>query len=148
MVIKFMATEDADRALLPPERASQGAAGFDICANLSHDVTILPQEIALLPTGLMIQLPHSFEAQIRPRSGLAIKSGITVVNAPGTIDWDYRGEIMIGLINLSRVPFAITHGMRIAQMVFARVEIPNFEKVGTFAETKRGEGGFGSTGRT
>ena len=145
--VNFTATKNADLALLPPKRASAGAAGFDLCANLSNPLTIAPMARAVIPTGLMIELPDQYEAQIRPRSGLAIKSGITVINSPGTIDWDYRGEIKVGLINLSDQPFEITHGMRIAQMVVAPVATPSFVEVTEFSETHRGEKGFGSTGR-
>ncbi len=144
--IKFKATLDADLSLLPPKRASEGAVGYDLCANLSQPVTVSPLERVKIPTGLMIELPINTEAQIRPRSGLAIKSGITVINSPGTIDWDYRGEIIIGLVNLSSETFNITHGMRIAQLVIASVEILSFEEVVHFSTSHRDKRGFGSTG--
>ena len=147
VTIKFMATEDADISLLPPKRASDGAAGFDLCANLMGSILLSPMARIVIPTGLRIELPKNHEAQIRPRSGLAIKSGITVINSPGTIDWDYRGEIKIGLVNLSNSDFEIAHGMRIAQMIIAPVLIPNFESVAKFSTSNRGEKGFGSTGK-
>lgn len=147
VTVNFLATDDADLSLLPPKRASSGAAGFDLCANLAKPISITSMERAIISTGLMIELPEFYEAQIRPRSGLAIKSGITVINSPGTIDWDYRGEIKIGLINLSKDAFEITHGLRIAQMVIAPVSIPEFVEVVAFDATIRGEKGFGSTGR-
>ncbi len=146
VIVNFQATNDADHALLPPKRASEGAAGFDLCANLAKPIAIAPMERAIIPTGLMIELTEFYEAQIRPRSGLAIKSGITVINSPGTIDWDYRGEIKIGLVNLSNASFDITHGMRIAQMIIAPVTVPEFVEVSEFGTTLRGEKGFGSTG--
>ncbi len=145
MIIKFAATDDADRTLIPPKRASEGAAGYDICANLNAPVLLKKGAIALIPTGLKIALPNQIEAQIRPRSGLAVKHGITIANAPGTVDWDYRGEIKVGLINLGAQDFEITHGMRIAQMVFARVELPEWNE-GTLEASERGAGGWGSTG--
>ncbi len=145
MIVKFEPTKDADPSLLPPSRASKGAAGYDICANLPAPHLLKKGEIALIPTGLKIALPPQIEAQIRPRSGLAVKHGITIVNAPGTIDWDYRGEIKIGLINLGAEDFEITHSMRIAQMIFARVELPEFQSAPLDASA-RGEGGWGSTG--
>ncbi len=145
MIIEFEATKDADLSLLPPKRASGGAAGYDLCANSVEPILLKKGAIALIPTGLKIALPENIEAQIRPRSGLAVKHGITVVNAPGTIDWDYRGEIKVGLVNLSGQDFTITHGMRIAQMVLARVEIAEFHQ-GKIGESARGAGGFGSTG--
>ncbi len=145
MKIIFEPTLDADLSLLPPKRASAGAAGYDLCANLAAQVTLAPGDIALIPTGLKLALPDNLEAQIRPRSGLASKHGVTVANAPGTIDWDYRGEIRVALINLGRESFTIEHAMRIAQMVFARVEIPEFE-AGSLKDTTRGGAGFGSTG--
>lgn len=147
VIVKFSYTDDADLTLLPPRRASEGAAGYDLSANLKAPTMLAPFERAIIPTGLMIELPEFHEAQIRPRSGLAIKSGITIINSPGTIDWDYRGEIKIGLVNLSNSPFEITHGMRIAQMVIAKVSIPNWEKAIEFTTSTRGENGFGSTGQ-
>ncbi len=146
MQVLFEPTVDADLSFLPPSRASAGAAGYDLRANLTAPVSMKAGAIALIPTGLRIALPEGVEAQIRPRSGLAVKHGITVVNAPGTVDWDYRGEVKVGLINLGREDFVIEHGMRIAQMVFAKVELPEFVQ-GAMDETIRGAGGWGSTGQ-
>ncbi len=131
-----------------PQYSSLQAAGADICACLADNSTLVvkPLQRVLVPTGLRIALPVGYEAQIRPRSGLAIKSGITVLNTPGTIDSDYRGEIKIILINLSDTDFVIKNGDRIAQMVIAKHENATFETVLSLDETERGEGGFGSTG--
>lgn len=129
-----------------PKYETNGAAGMDICAALSHDIIIAPGTFAALPTGLMIALPQGLEAQIRPRSGLAFKHGITVLNSPGTIDSDYRGEIKIALINHGPEPVTITHGMRIAQMVIASVATATLTPADHLDETARGTGGFGSTG--
>ncbi|MEZ5004987.1 MAG: dUTP diphosphatase [Bacteroides graminisolvens] len=123
------------------------SAGMDIRANLSASVTLKPLERCLISTGLYIALPKGYEAQIRPRSGLAIKKGITVLNSPGTIDADYRGEICIILVNLSAEPFVIEDGERIAQMVIARHEQAEWTEVQTLDETERGSGGFGHTGK-
>lgn len=130
-----------------PEYSTQNAAGMDLRANLSEEVVLKPFERRLIPTGLFIELPHGFEAQVRPRSGLALKKGVTVLNSPGTIDSDYRGEVMVILINLSPEKFVIQHGERIAQMIVAAHEIVNWEKVESLEETDRGVGGFGHTGR-
>ena len=130
-----------------PHYATEGSAGMDIRANIKEDVRLKPLERALLPTGLFIELPVGFEAQIRPRSGLSIKKGLTVVNTPGTIDSDYRGEIKIVLINLSNGVQTITPGERIAQMVIARYEKITWESVEELGITERGAGGFGSTGK-
>lgn len=130
-----------------PVYSSSQAAGADICACLSKDcMIIMPGKTALVPTGLSIALPIGFEAQIRPRSGLAAKFGVTVLNSPGTIDSDYRGEIKVILINHGENPFVINNGDRIAQMVIARHEVCSFETVLSLDDTQRGEGGFGSTG--
>lgn len=129
-----------------PEYATLGAAGMDLRASLSEPVTLQPLERAIIPTGLFIELPQGYEAQIRPRSGLAIKSGITVINSPGTIDADYRGEIKVGLVNLSNKAFTIQSGERIAQMVVARHEVISWELVESLVPSQRGEGGFGHTG--
>ena len=135
-----------DGARLPVYSSSQ-AAGADLCACLGNDtMTLEPHKWALVPTGIRIALPVGYEAQVRPRSGLAAKAGITVLNTPGTIDSDYRGEVKVILINHSDVPFVINDGDRIAQMVIARHETASFEVVTSLDETKRGEGGFGSTG--
>ena len=129
-----------------PAYATELSAGMDIRANLSASVTLKPLERCLISTGLYIALPKGYEAQIRPRSGLAIKKGITVLNSPGTIDADYRGEICIILVNLSAEPFVIEDGERIAQMVIARHEQAEWEEVEVLDETERGAGGFGHTG--
>lgn len=125
---------------------TEHAAGMDIAAAVPSETTILPGEVVLIPTGFAIALPPGFEAQIRPRSGLAIKQKITVVNAPGTIDADYRGEVKVGLINLGSTPFPITRGDRIAQMVIAPVTRAQWDLVSALETTKRGDGGFGHTG--
>lgn len=130
-----------------PEYATKASAGLDLRANLDSSVVIAPLERKIIPTGLFIELPEGYEAQIRPRSGLAIKHGITVINSPGTIDADYRGEIMIGLVNLSGESFTINHGERIAQMVIARHEQAEWLVVSELSESDRGTGGFGHTGR-
>ena len=123
------------------------SAGMDIRANLIEDITIAPMQRAMVPTGLHIELPAGFEAQIRPRSGLAAKSGITVLNSPGTIDADYRGEIKVILINLSNIDFTIHHGDRIAQMIIAKHETITWEPTSELNDSERGEGGFGHTGK-
>lgn len=130
-----------------PEYATELSAGMDIRANLSEPINLAPMQRCLVPTGLYIALPQGYEAQIRPRSGLAIKKGITVLNSPGTIDADYRGEICIILINLSSELFVIEDGERIAQMIIARHEQPEWEEVEVLDETVRGAGGFGHTGK-
>lgn len=127
-----------------PEYATAQSAGIDLMSNES--LTIMPMERKLVHTGLFIALPEGYEAQVRPRSGLAIKSGITVLNSPGTIDADYRGEICVILINLSNEKFYISEGYRIAQMVIAKHEHAEWVEVDTLDETERGEGGFGHTG--
>ena len=130
-----------------PEYSTQHAAGMDLRANLPEEVIMEPFERKLIPTGLFIELPIGYEAQVRPRSGLALKKGITVLNSPGTIDADYRGEIMVILINLSSEKFVIQHGERIAQMIVASHESVNWERVEILEDTIRGEGGFGHTGK-
>ena len=130
-----------------PSYATEGAAGLDLRASLTEAVTLPPLERKLIPTGLYIELPLGYEAQIRPRSGLSIRHGITVINSPGTIDADYRGEVQVPLVNLSNEPFVIEDGERIAQMVIARHEVIQWEPVEELSETKRGAGGFGHTGR-
>ncbi|MCD8497449.1 MAG: dUTP diphosphatase [Alphaproteobacteria bacterium] len=129
-----------------PAYATEQSAGMDLTAAIAAPVTLKPLARAVIETGLSIALPQGFEAQIRPRSGLAIKSGITVINSPGTIDADYRGEIKVGLVNLSSEDFVIERGMRIAQMVIARHETVRWESVESLDDTARGAGGFGSTG--
>src|SRR5665648_681251 len=130
-----------------PEYSTEHSAGMDLRANLIEPIVLKPLERVLVPTGLFIELPVGYEAQIRPRSGLALKKGITVLNSPGTIDADYRGEIMVILINLSAEKFVIQHGERIAQMIVAAHEAVNWERVEILEDTTRGEGGFGHTGK-
>ena len=130
-----------------PEYATPLSAGLDLKANITEPLTLEPLERVLVPTGLFIALPEGTEAQVRPRSGLAAKHGITVLNSPGTIDADYRGEIKVILVNLSNEPFVINPGERIAQMVVARFERAQWVAVQELDATERGEGGFGSTGR-
>lgn len=130
-----------------PQYETKYAAGLDLKANLESPITLCSLERSLVPTGLFIELPVGFEAQIRPRSGLAAKHGITVLNAPGTIDADYRGEIKVILVNLSNEPFTINPGERIAQMVVARHEQVEWEPALFLSNTERGEGGFGHTGK-
>ena len=130
-----------------PEYATEQSAGLDLRANLTTDVTLQPLERRLIPTGLRIALPKGYEAQVRPRSGLALKHGITLLNTPGTIDADSRGEIGVIMVNLSNEPFKITHGDRIAQLVIARFEHAEWNAVESLDETSRGEGGFGHTGK-
>ncbi|MCQ2208398.1 MAG: dUTP diphosphatase [Paludibacteraceae bacterium] len=130
-----------------PRYATAQSAGLDLQANIEEPITIGSLERAMVPTGLFIALPDGYEAQIRPRSGLAAKHGITVLNSPGTIDADYRGEIKVVLVNLSKEPFTINNGERIAQMVVAKCEQAEWEQVETLDATERGEGGFGHTGR-
>jgi dUTP pyrophosphatase len=129
-----------------PQYATVHSAGLDLRADLDNSLILKPLERLLVPTGLYIELPEGFEAQIRPRSGLAAKHGISLVNTPGTIDPDYRGEIKVILVNLSDVPFTLEPGERIAQMVIARFEHISWNEVETLTETARGEGGFGHTG--
>jgi len=129
-----------------PEYATELSAGMDIRANLQEPKTLRPLERALIPTGLFMAIPEGYEAQVRPRSGLAIKKGITVLNSPGTIDSDYRGELCIILINLSNEPFIIEDGERIAQIIFARCEQATWVPKDKLEETERGAGGFGHTG--
>ena len=125
---------------------TSASAGVDLRANLETAITLKPLERVLVKTGLFLEIPEGFEAQVRPRSGLALKKGITVLNSPGTVDADYRGEVGVILINLSNEEFVIENGERIAQLVFAKVEQANWVNVEILSETARGEGGFGSTG--
>ena len=129
-----------------PEYATPQSAGMDLRANIDSPITLKPMARQLVPTGLCIALPAGFEAQIRPRSGLALKHGITILNTPGTIDADYRGELMVLLVNFSDTDFVINDGERIAQMVIARHEQGTFEPVDILDETERGAGGYGHTG--
>ncbi|PKO97130.1 MAG: dUTP diphosphatase [Bacteroidetes bacterium HGW-Bacteroidetes-7] len=130
-----------------PEYATIHSAGMDMRANLNESIIIQPLQRVMVPTGVHIQLPDGYEAQIRPRSGLAAKHGIGIVNSPGTIDADYRGEIKIILVNLSNEPFTLNPGERVAQMVIARYEKAVWKECDSLDESERGEGGFGSTGR-
>lgn len=130
-----------------PDYATIHSAGMDLRANLENPVVLKPLERSLIPTGIYIQLPNGYEAQIRPRSGLAIKHGISIVNAPGTIDADYRGEIKVILANLSNEDFTINDGERICQMVVAKHERVEWVEVDELDETERGDGGFGHTGK-
>jgi dUTP pyrophosphatase len=134
-----------ERAVLPAYH-SDNAAGLDLSACLDAPVTLEPGDIALIPVGFRMSLPRGFEAQVRPRSGLATRHGVTMPNTPGTIDADYRGDVLVPLINLSKERFTVEHGMRIAQMVIARVEHARVVETDSLDETARGAGGFGSTG--
>lgn len=129
-----------------PAYATEGSAGLDLLAAIPEDVVLLPGKRVLVPNGIAIELPRGVEAQVRPRSGLAANYGLTVLNAPGTVDSDYRGELKTVLINLSDQPFTITRGMRIAQMVIARHERAEFAEQSSLSDTARGAGGHGSTG--
>ena len=130
-----------------PEYKTNGAAGMDLCAAIEEPVTLKPLERALIPTGLKIELEHGYEAQIRPRSGMSIKHGITLINCVGTIDEDYRGEVCVAVVNLSNETYTIEPQERIAQMVIAKYEQAQIEVVAELSDTARGEGGFGSTGK-
>ena len=140
--IKVIAESDD----LLPVYATQGAAGADLKANVKEPVVLPPHSVGIIPTGLKFEIPQGFEVQIRPRSGLAAKSGVTVLNAPGTIDSDYRGEIQVILINHSNQDFTVTYGMRIAQMVVAPVTQATFSIATDLSTSTRGSGGFGHTG--
>lgn len=130
-----------------PSYATEKSAGMDLKADITEPITLKPLERAMVPTGIYIALPDGTEAQVRPRSGLAAKFGISVLNAPGTIDADYRGEVKVILVNLSNEPFTVNPGERIAQMVVTRYEKVEWDEVEVLDDTERGEGGFGSTGR-
>jgi dUTP pyrophosphatase len=142
MQVKIINTSQNDL----PKYETPASAGIDVRANLSDSIVLKPLERVLVKTGLFLEIPEGFEAQVRPRSGLALKNGITVLNSPGTIDADYRGEVGVILINLSNQEFTIENGERIAQIVFAKVEQAEWLEVKSLSETERGEGGFGSTG--
>ena len=129
-----------------PEYATEGSAGLDLIAAVTRSVTLRPSERALIPTAIALALPFGYEAQVRPRSGLALKHGVTVLNTPGTIDADYRGEVGVILINLGQEAVEITRGMRVAQLVIARVTRASIVEVSELPESTRGQGGFGSTG--
>ena len=130
-----------------PEYKTEGAAGMDLCAAISEPVTLKPLERTLIPTGLKIELEHGYEAQIRPRSGMSIKHGITLINCVGTIDEDYRGEVCIPVVNISNEEYTIQPDERIAQMVISKYEQAKIEVVTELSDTERGAGGFGSTGK-
>lgn len=130
----------------PPEYKSEHAAGLDLCAAVEHPVTVAPGDIKLIPTGYYVEIPEGFEGQVRARSGLALKHGLTLPNAPGTIDSDYRGELQVIVGNIGREPFTITRGMRFAQLVITRYERVCVEMVEELTVTQRGAGGFGHTG--
>jgi len=151
-VILILRDQGSDHAIPLPSYATPGAAGADICANLPPDqralgFTLAPNQRAIVPTGLRIEIPAGFEAQIRPRSGLALTHGITLPNTPGTIDSDYRGPLGVALINLSDRAYVVAHGERIAQMIVAPVVQAAFRVVDALSDTARGAGGFGSTGK-
>ena len=135
------------RGLPLPAYQSEGAAGLDLLAAVEHPLRLKPGERALVPTGLVVELPLGFEAQVRPRSGLAFRHGVTVLNSPGTIDADYRGEVQVLLVNLGKASFSIARGERIAQLVVQRVEQVRLTEVKSASTTARGAGGFGSTGK-
>ena len=152
-VLRFIWEEWADRDLGLPRYETEGAAGADIRANLRPEdrtagIRLDPMARLIVATGLRVEIPQGFEMQIRPRSGLALKHGISLPNTPGTIDSDYRGPLGVALINLGTEPFVITHGDRIAQMIIAPVVQARFELVESLSDTARGVGGFGSTGRS
>ena len=151
VTLTIVRVQDSDPAVALPERATPHSAGLDLRANLEKDnradgILLAPGERRLIPTGLKIDIPHGYEGQIRPRSGLAFKHGISILNSPGTIDSDYRGEVGILLINLGQKEFSIGHGDRIAQLVICKVESVTIVEAGTLSTTMRNEGGFGSTG--
>ncbi|CAK8719961.1 Deoxyuridine 5'-triphosphate nucleotidohydrolase [Candidatus Electrothrix laxa] len=137
---------DSCRDLSLPAYATRQAAGMDVAAAINEDTVLPPGAIMLFPTGFAVALPNGFEMQVRPRSGLAIKHGVTVVNAPGTIDADYRGEVKIGIINLGNAPFTVRRGDRIAQLILAPVCQAQVQQVQELGKTERGDGGFGHTG--
>ncbi|HHY80636.1 MAG TPA: dUTP diphosphatase [Thermoanaerobacter sp.] len=145
IILKIKKTDDA-KDLPLPAYMSEGAAGMDLYANVKEEVILQPGEVKLIPTGIQIELPPNFEAQIRPRSGLALNYGITLLNTPGTIDSDYRGEIKLIVINLGKEAVKIARGQRIAQMVINQIVRPTIVEAEILSETKRDEGGFGHTG--
>lgn len=136
----------AQKGAVVPSYKTEGAAGADVCAFLTEPVTIAPGSFAMIPTGLFFEIPQGYEIQVRPRSGLAAKNGITVLNTPGTIDSDYRGELKIILINLGASAFVVNNGERIAQIIVSPVTIADFKLTDSLSDTERGEKGFGSTG--
>jgi dUTP pyrophosphatase len=147
-IIQIMKVPVINKSKHPlPKYQTGGAAAFDVCADLCESITLGPLERYAVPTGLFMAVPEGYEAQVRPRSGLAAKHGISTLNAPGTIDSDYRGEIKVILVNLSNEPYTIEDGDRIAQVLVAEYERAEWEEVDEHDETERGEGGFGHTGR-
>jgi dUTP pyrophosphatase len=144
--IRFRRANEA-RDLPPPGLASPGSSGYDLRAAVGEELTLAPGSRALVPTGLFLEIPLGCEGQVRPRSGLALRHGIGILNAPGTIDSDYRGEVGVILVNWGAEPFTIRRGDRIAQLVFARVEAVEWQEVDVLEDSDRGPGGFGSTGR-
>lgn len=151
-ILRVMWDEGADRAVPLPAYATVGAAGADLRANLGPDLratgfALAPMQRAVIPTGLRLEIPEGYEVQIRPRSGLALKHGITLPNTPGTIDWDYRGPLGVILMNLGAETYHVAHGDRIAQMIVSPVVQARFEVAEGLSETLRGDGGFGSTGK-
>ena len=143
MIVKIINTSTNEL----PAYQTAGAAGLDIRANLEEPIVLAPLQRTLVPTGLFLEIPEGYEVQVRPRSGLAAKYGITVINAPGTIDSDYRGEVKVPIVNLSDESFTSAHGERIAQMIFAKYERVTFQQVEELSDTQRGTAGFGSTGK-
>jgi len=144
MILKILRLENNKSV---PEYKTEGAAGMDLCAAISEPITLRPLERKLIPTGLKIELEHGYEAQIRPRSGMSIKHGITLINCVGTIDEDYRGEVCVPVVNISNEEYTIQPEERIAQMVIAKYEQAKIEVVTELYDTERGTGGFGSTGK-
>lgn len=144
MLLKVRIINNSNNPL--PAYATAGASGMDLRANLSAPLVLAPLERMMVPTGIFLEIPQGYEAQVRPRSGLALKQGLTCLNSPGTIDADYRGELKVILINLSADPQKIEHGDRIAQIVFQQIEIVDLELTTTMSTTERNEGGFGHTG--
>lgn len=139
-------TSDAYRGLPLPEYQSEAAAGMDLLACIDEDIILQPMARALIPTGLFMEIPEGHQAEVRPRSGLALRHGLTVLNTPGTVDADYRGEVCVLLINLGSEPLCISRGMRIAQMVFTRYTRAELQPVMSLAQSERGAGGFGHSG--
>lgn len=144
MLLKVRIINNSNNPL--PAYATAGSSGMDLRANLHAPLTLAPMERTMVPTGIFLEIPQGYEAQVRPRSGLAIKQGLTCLNSPGTIDADYRGELKVILINLSAEPQVIEHGDRIAQMVFQKIEIVDLELTNSISTTERDAGGFGHTG--
>jgi dUTP pyrophosphatase len=146
LAVKILRIDSQQTDIPLPAYATEGSAGMDVCAAVNDDLIIQPGETVLVPTGFIIELPKGHEAQVRPRSGLAIKHSIGIMNAPGTIDSDYRGEVKIILTNFGKNPFTIRRGDRIAQMIVARYERVQWQESSSLAESDRGAGGFGHTG--